>query len=57
MAVKKANYFLLMNVGDLLSAGEPEWLLKENIFWEMLIIYSLASKGKFDQAAKLAVDV
>ena len=57
VAAKKANYFLLMNVGNLLSAGEPELILKKNIFWEMPIIYSLPSKGKVDQVGKLAVDV
>ena len=57
VAKKKANYFLLMNVGNLLSSGEPELVLKENIYWEIPIIYSLPSKGKIDQVGKLAVDV
>jgi len=57
MAVRKANYFLLMNIGNLLSAGEPELVMKETIYWEIPIIYSLPSKGKIAEVGKLAIDV
>ncbi len=58
VARQKANVFLLMRVGNLLSAGEPELVVdNEEFVWRLPIIYSTPSQGQLGKVGEVAVNV
>jgi hypothetical protein len=51
-----ADEFLLMEVGDLLSAGEPSLRVGDRLAWEVPILLSSASHGTLGEVGRLVVD-
>ena len=50
------NQFLLERVGNYLSAGEPEVLISERLYWRVPVIYALPRRGKLGQIGACIVD-
>jgi hypothetical protein len=57
VARQNANVYLLMNVGNLLSAGEPGLVLGETPYWQVPIFCAFPEFGRREQIGVLAVDV
>jgi len=57
VARQKANLYLLMHLGELVSAGQPELLMDKHIYWRMPILYSLPSVGTLGTVGELLVQV
>jgi len=57
VARQKANLFLLMHLGELVSAGEPELWIEKQIYWRLPIIYSLPSVGTLGTIGEILVQV
>lgn len=57
VACQNVNLFLLFNLGNLVTAGEPILLIGEKLRWRVPVIYSLPGKGQLGQVGELAVDV
>ncbi|MDZ7262683.1 MAG: hypothetical protein ONB05_11340 [candidate division KSB1 bacterium] len=55
VARQKANLYLLMHLGELVSTGEPELWLEKQIYWRLPIIYSLPSVGTLGTIGELLV--
>lgn len=51
-----ADEFLLMEVGDLLLAGEPSLQVGDRLTWEVPILLSSASHGTLGEVGRLVVD-
>jgi hypothetical protein len=51
-----ADDFLLMEVGDLLAAGEPSLRAAERLAWEVPIFLSNAAQGNLGEVGRLLVD-
>ena len=51
-----ADNFLLLEVGDLLSAGEPSLCAAERLKWEGPILLSNAAQGELGEVGRLRVD-
>lgn len=51
-----ADEFLLMEVGDLLSAGEPSLRVGDQLTWEVPILLSNAARGVLGEVGRLLVD-
>ncbi|MBI3922864.1 MAG: hypothetical protein HY318_15695 [Armatimonadetes bacterium] len=51
-----AEDFLLMEVGDLLSAGDPCVRAGERLSWEVPILLSNATRGNLGEVGRLLVD-
>lgn len=51
-----ADDFLLLEVGDLLSAGEPALRAAEHLSWEVPILLSNAAQGTLGEVGRLLVD-
>lgn len=57
VARQNANVYLLMNVGNLLSAGEPGLVLGETPYWQTPIFCAFPEFDRSEQIGVLAVDV
>ena len=57
VACQNVNLFLLFNLGNLVTAGEPILLIGEKLRWRVPVIYSLPGKGQLGQVGELAVNV
>ncbi len=57
VARQNANVYLLMNVGNLLSAGEPGLVLGETPYWRVPIFCAFPEFDRREQIGVLAVDV
>lgn len=57
VARQKANLYLLMHLGELVSAGQPEILMGKQIYWRLPIIYSLPSVGTLGTIGEILVQV
>jgi len=57
VARQNANVYLLMNAGNLLSAGEPGLVLGETPYWQVPIFCAFPEFGRREQIGVLAVDV
>jgi len=55
VARQKANLYLLMHLGELVSAGQPELWIGEKIYWRLPIIYTLPSVGTLGTIGELLV--
>ena len=51
-----ADEFLQMEVGDLLSAGEPALRVADVLSWEVPIVLSNAARGNLGEVGRLLVD-
>ncbi len=51
-----AGEFLVMEVGDLLSAGEPTLRIDDRMTWEVPIVLSNARHGVLGEVGRLVVD-
>lgn len=51
-----ADDFLLMEVGDLLSAGDPCLRAGDQLSWEVPILLSNATRGNLGEVGRLLVD-
>jgi len=57
VARQRVNRYLLMHVGNLLHAGEPDLLVSEGLAqWEVPIIYSLPDRGNLGTVGHFLVD-
>jgi len=57
VATQKVNRFLLMEVGNLLGAGEPELVIADELLWRVPALYALPSTGVLGQAGEVWIDV
>ena len=57
VARQKANLYLLMHLGELVSTGQPELLMGKQIYWRQPIIYSLPSVGTLGTIGEILVQV
>lgn len=57
VAQQQVNQFLLERVGNYLSAGEPELVIDERLYWRVPVIYALPRRGKLGQVGTCIVDV
>ena len=57
VARQKANLYLLMHLGELVSTGEPELWVEKQIYWRLPIIYSLPSVGTLGTIGEILVQV
>ena len=55
IAQQKANQFLLLRVGNMLSAGKPELLIQDPIQWRVPVLFSTPSKGALGKVGELLV--
>jgi hypothetical protein len=57
VAQQRVNHYLVMYVGNLLLAGEPDLLVGEGgIQWDVPIIYSLPGHGNLGTVGHILVD-
>ncbi len=54
-ARQKANRFLVMNLSDQLSAGEPELVVGERLFWRMPVNLTLSQGGTVGKVGDIQV--
>ena len=57
VARQKANLYLLMHLGELVSAGQPELWMEKHIYWRLPIIYTLPSVGTLGTIGELLVQI
>lgn len=57
VAQQNANVYLLMNVGNMLSAGDPVLALGEPPHWKVPIYCAFPEFGRREKIGDLAVDV
>jgi len=58
VARQRVNHYLVMYVGNLLRAGEPDLLVsEETLQWDVPVLYSLPDYGALGQVGHLLVDV
>ena len=55
IAQQKANQFLLLRVGNMLSAGQLELLIQDPIQWRMPVLFSTPSNGSLGKVGELSV--
>ena len=55
IAQQKANQFLLLRVGNMLSAGQPELLIQNPIQWRVPVLFSTPSKGCLGKVGELLI--
>jgi len=57
-ARQQVNYYLIVHVGNLLHAGEPNLLVGDNGLaqWDVPVIYSLPRRGTLGTIGHLCVD-
>jgi hypothetical protein len=56
VARRKANVWLLMYVGNLLGAENPELTLKGQLWWRMDVVLTSPKRGHIGTVGKLYVD-
>jgi len=58
VARQQVNHYLIMHVGNLLHAGDPDLLVgEENLAqWDVPVIYSLPSRGTLGEVGRIWVD-
>jgi hypothetical protein len=57
VARQRVNHYLVMYVGNLLQAGEPDLLVdEEKADWDVPIIYSLPGHGNLGKVGNIIVD-
>jgi hypothetical protein len=57
VARQRVNYYLVMYVGNLLHAGEPDLLVSEGeVQWDVPILYSLPGHGNLGTVGHILVD-
>jgi len=56
VARQKANRFLIMNVGDLLHAGERELVISDVVRWRVPVVFSTLERGRLGKVGELLVD-
>ena len=57
VARQQVNYYLQMNVGNLLFAGEPDFIVGEGLLqWDVPVIYALPDLGKLGVVGRFLVD-
>jgi hypothetical protein len=56
IARQRANRFLIMNLGDQLSAGSPELVVGERLFWRMPVNLTLSQGGNLGRVGDIQVD-
>lgn len=57
VARQQVNYYLQMNVGNLLFAGEPEVIVGEGLLqWDVPVVYALPDLGKLGVVGRFLVD-
>ncbi len=57
VARQSANVYLLMNAGNMLSAGEPVLFLGEHSHWKMPVFCAFPEFNRREKIGELAVDV
>lgn len=58
VARQRVNHYLVMYVGNLLHAGEPDLLVsEETLQWDVPVLYSLPDYGALGQVGHIVVDV
>jgi len=57
IARQNVNVYLLSQVGNMLSAGEPILLLSEHPYWEVPVFCSFPEFNRREKIGELAVDV
>ncbi len=56
IARQKANRFLIMNLGDQLSAGNPELVVGDRLFWRLPVNLTLSQGGILGKVGDIQVD-
>ena len=57
VACQNANVYLLMNVGNMLSAGEPVLFLGERPYWKVPVFCAFPEFNRREKIGELAVDI
>ncbi len=57
VARQNANVYLLMNVGNMLSAGEPILFLGEHPHWKVPVFCAFPEFNRRDKIGELAIDI
>lgn len=55
-AQQKVNAYLLLNVGQMLSAGEPTLLINDGAFWKVPVLCAFPDLKRREYLGDLAVD-
>ena len=56
IAAQKVNRFLLMEVGNMLGAGNPELVISDQLLWRVPVLYALPSTGKLGTVGEIFVN-
>ena len=56
IAAQKVNRFLLMEVGNMLGAGNPELVISEELLWRVPVLYALPSTGTLGTVGEIFVN-
>jgi hypothetical protein len=56
-ARQKVNDFVLSNISYMMHAGNPVLVIGERIYWRVLVILSLTSRGDVGEVGAIDVDV
>ena len=57
VAIQNVNVYLLMNVGNMLSAGEPLLFLGEQPYWKVPVFCAFPEFKRREKIGELAVDI
>ena len=57
VAQQKTNRFLLLNVGHLLKAGEPNLVFANQVYWDVPVLYTLPDRGTVGEVGHILMDV
>lgn len=56
VARRKANVWLLANVGNLLGAENPELIIKDKLMWRVDVILTSPTRGHLGKVGSLCLD-
>jgi len=57
VARQKANYFLSVNAGNMLFAGEPELVISDVLRWRVPVLFGTPVRGCLGKVGELLIDV
>jgi hypothetical protein len=57
VAQQKTNYFLSVNAGNMLVAGDPELVIGDVLRWRVPVLFGTPVKGCLGKVGELLIDV
>jgi len=57
VARQKTNYFLSVNAGNMLVAGDPELVVGEVLRWRVPVLFGTPVSGRLGKVGELLIDV